>query len=83
MSSVVERDITHIRSLHNADLGSQRRINSESAKYETNRLTLRSKDRYRAVNCATTMAKEKGMEHEGKVIALDPRMSMMLQNVSI
>ena len=55
MSSVVERDITHIRSLHNAELGSQRRVSSKSVEYVTDRLTSRSKNRFHAVNCATSM----------------------------
>ena len=78
MSSVVERDITHITSLHNADLGSQHRVTSKSAEYLTNRLTLQSKDRFRIVNCTTSMAKDKRTKQEVKVIALDPRRSMML-----
>ena len=83
MSSVVERDITHIRSLHNANLGSQHRVNNKYAEYLIDKLTPQSKDRFSAVNCTTSMAKDKRMEHEGKDIALDPGTSMMLQNVSI
>jgi hypothetical protein len=83
MSSVVERDIAHIRSLHSADLGSQRRINNESTEYVTDRLALQSKGRCHAVNYGTSMVKEKIMKHERKVIALDSRMSMMLQNDNI
>ena len=83
MSSVVERDITHIRSLHSADLGIQRRVTSKSAEYLTDRLIPQSKDRFGAVKCATGMANDKRMEQEGKVIALDPRRSMMLWNINI
>ena len=66
MSSVVERDIAHIRSLHNADLGRQCRVTSKSAKYLTDKLIPQSKDRFSTVNCATSMAKERRMELEGR-----------------
>ena len=78
MSSVVERDIAHIRSRHIADLRSQRKVTSEFVDYLIDRLTPRSKSRCCAMNYATSMVMEKRMEHEGKTIALDPRTSMML-----
>ena len=78
MSNVVERDIMHIRSLHNADLGSQRRVTSKSVEYLTDRLIPRSEDRVSTVNCATSMVKDKRTEREGKFIAMDPKRSMML-----
>jgi hypothetical protein len=78
MSSVVERDIAHIRSLHSVDLGRQRRVTCKSTKYLTYRLILRSKDRVSAVNCATSMVKDKRIEREGKIIVVDPKRSMML-----
>ena len=83
MSNVVERDIAHIRSLHSVELGSQRRETIKSTEYLIDRLIPQREDRVSTVNCAASMVKDKRMEHEGKVIALDPRTSMMLQNVSI
>ena len=83
MSSVVERDISHVKSIHSAALGSQRRVTSKSTEYLTDRMIPQSKNRFCAVNYATSMVKDKRMEHKGKVIALYPRTSMMLQNINI
>ena len=83
MSSVVERDITHIRSLHNVALASQHKVTSKSTEYLMDRLILQSEDRVSALNCAASMVKDERTEREGKVIAMDPKRSMMLQNISI
>ena len=83
MSSVVERDIAQIRNLHNTDLGSQHRVTSKSMEYLTVRLILQSEDRISVVNCATSMVKDERTEQVEKFIVVDPKRSMMLQNVSI
>ena len=78
MSNVVERDIAHITSLQNIDLGSQHRVTNKSAECLIDRLIPRSKDGYNTVNCATSMVTNRRIEQEGKIIALDPKKSMML-----
>ena len=78
MSSVVEREVTHIRSLHNTDLGSQGRVTSKSTEYLTDRLIPRSEDRVSTVNYVTSVMKDERIEQVGKVIAVDPKGSMML-----
>ena len=73
MSSVVERDIAHIRSLHSADLGSQHRVTSKSMEYLIDRLIPRSEDRVNIVNYTTNMVKDERTKREGKVIDVDPK----------
>ena len=58
MSNVVERDITHITSLHGADLGSQCRVTSKYVEYLIEKLIPRSEDRISTMNCATSMVKD-------------------------
>ena len=78
MSSVVERDISHIRSLHSIGLGSQNRVTSKLADYLIDNLIPRSKDRFCVVNCVASVLKDEGTDQLRKVMAADLRDSMML-----
>ena len=51
--------------------------------YLTDRLIPRSEDRVSAVNYATSVMKDESIDQVRKVIVVDPKWSMMLQNVSI
>ena len=47
------------------------------------RLIPRSKDTFNAVNCAASVMKDIRIDQVKRVMAVDPKDSLMLQNVSI